>query len=287
LHLIQPEGVNLPMTTRRSLVFCVAIFWHVNSVQGAVVINPSSIAGVALIGANDPSFNDAVTQVLGPSLTPTTNDWLPFSAVLTNNTSQPIVAVIVKWVKLLPDGRKGTLIVHREFFSSSRPTVQAGKSAVALPGWVFLRPLPSGSQDATNQPDHFTQLQTFQAAASVEVTLDGVLLASGQFLGPDDTQVFEVLQSLQFGRSVYSEALTRNTSGQFVADVVNWLEGIASQGQHLDIDPRTGVPANSKVSGMATAASVLLGAYKAQGSSLMYQFAQARSSDSMPTNIFR
>jgi hypothetical protein len=275
------------MTPRRCLLLFLALFWQVTNAPGAVVVHPSSIPGVALIGPDDPSFHDAVTQVLDPSLTPTTNDWLPFSALITNNTSQPIVAVIVKWAKVRPDGIRGNLIVQREFFNSSRPRVEAGKSAVALPGWVFLRPSPSGLHDETNQPAHFSQLQTFQSATSVEVTLDGVLFASGQFSGPDETQGFKVLEALQFSRSVYSEASARNASGQPVAEVVNWLEGIASQGRNLEPDPHTGVPINSQAYGMARAANVLLGAYKARGAELMYQFAQAKYLDSMPPNIFK
>jgi hypothetical protein len=38
---------------------------------------------------------------------------------------------------------------------------------------------------------------------------------------------------------------------------------------------------------MARAANVLLGAYKARGAELMYQFAQAKYLDSMPPNIFK
>ena len=271
---------------RSAVLTLLPLLWQVNGVQGAVVVNPSSVAGVAFIGPNDPSFNDAVTKVLSPSRTLTTNDWLPFSAVLTNNTSQSIVAVIVKWVKVLPDGRKGTLVVHREFFGPHGQPVLSGQSAVALPGRVFGRPLPWGSQDATDRPDHLTELQKFQAATSVEVTLDGILFASGQFVGPNETHGFEQLLARQSARSVYSEALTRNANGQSAADVVNWLTGIAGQGRHLDIDPQTGVPTDSNASGMASAARVLLEAYKLQGASLMYQFAQARASE-FPFNIFR
>jgi hypothetical protein len=74
--------------------------------------------------------------------------------------------------------------------------------------------------------------------------------------------------------------------GQSAAGVVNWLTGMAGQGQHLDIDPQTGVPTDSNASGMATAAGILLEAYKLQGASLMYQFAQAKWSE-FPFNIFR
>lgn len=166
----------MALRTSGCLVFCLAMFWQVNGVHGAVVTNPSSIAGVAFIGPNDPSFNDAVTKVLSSSRTPTTNDWLPFSPVLTNNTSDSIAAVVVRWVKILPDGRKSTLVVNQTFFGSRSRPVQSGQSAVALPVGVFIQPSPSGTRDATDRADHITKLQTFQAATSVEVTLDGVLL---------------------------------------------------------------------------------------------------------------
>jgi hypothetical protein len=263
------------------------LLWQVNGVQGAVVTNPSSIAGVAFVGPNDPSFNDAVAKVLSSSRSTTTNDWLPFSAVLTNNTSESIVAVIVRWVKVLPDGRRGTLVLNENFFSPRARPVQSGQSAVALPGWLVDQPLPSGSQDPTDRPDHAANLQKFQTATSVEVTLDGVLFASGKFVGPNETHGFEELLAGQSARSVYSEVLARNAKGQSAADVVSWLTAIAGQGEHLDIDPQTGVPTDSNASGMAKAARVLIQAYKAQGAALMYQFAQAYSSASVPFNIFR
>lgn len=259
-----------------------------NGVQGVVVTNRSSIAGVAFIGPNDLSFNDAVTKVLSSSRTPTTNEWLPFSAVLTNNTGDSIVAVVVRWVKILPDGRKNTLVVNQTFFSSRTRPVQSGQPAVVLPvGGVLIQPSPSGSQDATNRPDQITKLQAFQAATRVEVTLDGVLFASGQFVGPNETHGFEELLARLSARNMYSEALARKANGQSAAEVVSWLAAIAGQGHHLDIDPQTGVPTDSNVSGMADAARVLIQAYKQQGAALMYQFAQAYSSESIPLNIFR
>ena len=177
--------------------------------------------------------------------------------------------------------------MNQQFFGPRGRPVQSGQSAVVLPGWVFGRPLSSGSQDATDRPDHIAELQKFQAATSVEVTLDGILFASGQFVGPNETHGFEYLLACQSGRSVYSEALARNASGQSTADVVNWLSAIAGEGKRLNVDPQTGVPTDSNTSGMATAARVLIEAYKVQGASLMYQFAQAYSSESIPLNIFR
>jgi hypothetical protein len=213
-----------------------------------VSVNPTTIPGVDFVGSDRPKFNDTLTRVLGLSRSKSENDWLPFSAMLTNNT--PLMAVVARWEKVLLDGSTETYTFDRSFFDSPAHRIGLGKTVAVLPYWIFEKPLPAGHVDLTDRPDHAEKVQSFQKASRVRVTLDGIVLASGQFLGPDQSHQFEHLVAIQAARKIHSEVLARRADGQSGADIVAWLRTIASQEQHWDTE--TGEPVDKKYPGDAS-----------------------------------
>ncbi len=153
-----------------------------------LVVQPSTIGGVEFIGPGDAGFPGMVTVLAGATPPPAESDWLPYSGVLVNHTSGKILAVAVRWVKTLPQRPDGYVRLQSQI-SSRTPAreIAPGAAVVVLPGWLFMKPLPTGGRDAIDQMDHASQIQSYRSATRVEMSLDAVVLASGQCVGPDQS----------------------------------------------------------------------------------------------------
>jgi hypothetical protein len=90
--------------------------------------------------------------------------------------------VAVRWVKTLPKGQTDTFVFSHKFFPNPAREIAPGAAVVLLPGWLFMKPLPTSARDATDEPDHTLQVQSYRSATRVEMSLDAVVLASGQCL---------------------------------------------------------------------------------------------------------
>jgi hypothetical protein len=265
------------------LGFCVV--FAVTSVHGqSVTVPSSSIPGVTLMGPNDLNFINSVTQVLGPSRTASVNDWLPFSVVLTDSSSQSIRATVVRWAFFRPDNNNNlsdTYVLSRTFLSSAGQ-LQPGKTVIVLPGWVLQGPVSSG-QDPTDEPDHLARVQSFQAATRIEITLDGVLFASGQFVGPNLSHQFESMSARQAALVIFSSVLSQASAGQPTADIVAWLRTVAAESITMQTQ---GSSQDNAVRILSVRfARQLLQAYDNQGETQMFALAKARAQNQL--NIFR
>jgi hypothetical protein len=110
-------------------------------------------------------------------------------------------------------------------------------------------------------PGHLT---IFQNAQKVQVTLDGVVFASGQFVGPNSANEFEELVAeTTVPAHVASTVLAMKASGEAIGTVVAWLE----ENGKLQSGDR-----NAQVT--ARTARGLLAAYKGGGEALLYEVAQ-------------
>ncbi len=63
-----------------------------------VVVHPPEVPGITMIGPQDAPYVEDVDQILGPVRLPSMSGWLPYGVVVSNGTSQTIVAVAVRWV---------------------------------------------------------------------------------------------------------------------------------------------------------------------------------------------
>lgn len=258
------------------------------SLYGQSLTVPSSaIAGVNLIGPGDSSFIHTVTQVLGPSRTPSISDWLPFSVVVSNSSSQPMVGIVVRWA-LFDSADNNNHNNPSDVYTFSRaspsPTAQLppGKTVVVLPGWVLQMPVLS-SPDPTSEPDHFDRVQSFRSATRIEITLDGVVFASGQFVGPDLSHEFESMSERQAALGIFSTVLSQSSAGQLTDNIVTSLRAVAAE----SITMRTQATSQDDAIRILTVrfARQLIQEYDEQGEAQMFALAKARAQNRI--NIFR
>jgi len=145
--------------------------------------------------------------------------------------------------------------------------VTPGKSVIALPvALLGASPLPRQFQlppppGTVPTPGH---LADFQNAQKVQVNLDGVVFASGQFVGPNSGKAYEeFVAETTVPAHVASTVLAMKESGEAIRTVVAWLEENSK--------PRVN---DRSAQVTARTAKILLADYKRGGEALLYEVAQ-------------
>jgi hypothetical protein len=240
-----------------------------------VTVQPSTIPGVEIVGPLSPGYAADIDQVLAPPRSPALNAWLPFGVVLRNTTQQNIVGVALRWSATLTNEStsSGTAMSLTE---APRHQIAPGEIAVALPGLgEVLVPGDASALPARLRlnapPDESTasdaaDLASYRTARNIEIVLDGVVFASGQFMGPDTGNEYEKwLADTTAPEQVAARVLAMKASGEPIGNIVAWLEQTAKSENSAD--------PTADVSG--TTAHRFLQTYQKQGEAALYQRAQS------------
>lgn len=221
-----------------------------------VTVAPCGVSSVTMAGAPSADYFERVDEVLGGTRSPLLNAWLPYGVALTNRSPQNIVAIAVRWRVTNSDGLPVVFSAESATFDNPRQQVPPGKSVIAMPAAVLL-----AAPRTLSGPGHLAE---FQNARKVEVSLDGVVFASGQFAGPNNGKVYEqFVAETTVPARVASTVLAMKDVGESVGTVVAWLE--SSTKPHS---------ADRKAQIAARVAKVLLAAYQRGGEALLYEKAQ-------------
>lgn len=226
-------------------------------------VTDAAISGVTVVGRGAGKYPPSVDAILGTDRGQWTNDWLPFGIVVTNNTSEDVVAFAARWAITDSEGNATSSIDTRSLWEDSTskvPQVLAGHHP--------------GFQDAVNFNYQPTELARYRNARSIAVTLDGVVFGSGRFAGPDTANEFSELKAE--GVAAYNLAtalLAKRDAGVRIGDIVEWLRRTASAqvaGSSLqNRDWLTAITGNR--------ARSFLRFYNAKGESWMYDMAQRQA----------
>ncbi len=142
-------------------------------------------------------------------------------------------------------------------FDQPKQQLPPGKSVIAVPGAVI------GPPGASRQFP-LTHLTDFQSARKVQVNLDGVVFASGQFAGPNIGKVYEeFVAETTVPAHVAATILAMRELGETVNTMVTWLETLCkpqSTDRNAQIKART--------------AKLFLADYKRGGEALLFQRAE-------------
>jgi hypothetical protein len=261
------------MTPQVATVFVVAVTVQ-TALSQTVNVEASTLPGIEILGASAPDYRSAIDQILGPVRSSDMEAWLPFGIVLKNNTSQTIAAVAVTWdlTNAMSQASAKTFKyrTRHELFTQPRRQIAPGKRAVAH--WGLLVP------EGTRVPARVAtgNLANFQNSTSIRVTLDGVVFASGQFVGPD-SQAYEYYQvHTTVPPQIAAKVLAMRDAGEPAANIVKWLQAVA-------VSDRGAVDQTAHET--ARTARGLLSHYRARGEASLYQVAAKQSEP--PIRVFR
>ena len=260
----------------RYVILAMAVACASLGLAQTVTVQPSTVPGVEITAPGAPDYAVSVDQVLPPPRSGALNAWLPYGVALRNSTQQNILGVALRWSAVMANGatESGTSMSLTQTPSHQ---IAPGQVAVALPnfGEVLVQGdasrLPARlrlNPPAESAADPDVNLAHYQTARTVEVVLDGVVFASGQFMGPDTANEYEKwLADTTVPGEIGAKVLAMKAAGESTGSIVAWLEQAArSEGSTDEAADMRGRVAHR-----------LLQTYRQQGEAALYQHAQAGS----------
>jgi hypothetical protein len=228
----------------------------------SVTVQPSTISGIEIIGPQAPDFAASVAQIVGTDQPGNLTAWLPYGVVVKNNSPQALAAMTVVWTETLDAGPLRP--VQRDYwswFNAPLKYVQPGSAVLAIPQNMLQQPR---NLTAFSAGRGLGNLPNFQRAQRIEVALDGVVFASGQFAGADTYSAYEEYQAqIDVPRSVATTVLEKKATSP-ISDILAWLQLLsASRGGDFTAQ-RSGSMARQ-----------LLGVYSRKGEAALYSLAQS------------
>ena len=159
----------------------------------------------------------------------------------------------------------------------SGPGIAPGQTVVyaAYFGVLGLRSPLAG--DPMTNPALPDQLARFQAQSKFVPTVDGIILQSGQFIGPDTRGEFEQISAKAASRpSVARAVLDQRDQGTPVDQIVTGLRAQVPPTQSVTANP--GEPRDWESHYRVNAARALVTAYEKGGADALFQLASSMAS---------
>jgi len=193
-------------------VAALALAAKILQAQPSVVVTPvsDSLSGIVLVSPSDPAFLPAVQALIGAANFPFYEPVLPYSVLVQNDTSRPIIDVCVIFDVTQVNGKKDGSLASG--WGNIPPS--AGAAPMLGPGAQILVSAVRGYAYTTprrNPPpaDLAARLAELTSAASIVISLDSVLFADGTLAGPDTRNNFvQYSQRLAADRDFASAVLS-------------------------------------------------------------------------------
>ena len=229
-------------------------------------IEPNTIPGIELIGPQSPDYSAAVAAVVGSDQPRDFLAWIPYGVVIRNTTAQAIVAFTLKWsCQSSPtEPLRNCSTYMQNSFTNPHNQLQPAHSLVALPnarsvfGADDLRAFTSGGG--------MGNLPGYQQAQAIDVALDAIVFASGQFVGPNATNAYDEYElEITTPRTIATTILDMRST-QSISAIVAWLQTVAQK--------RSSGLSDGSVSLSRSTARRLLNLYNNHGEAALYSDAE-------------
>jgi hypothetical protein len=215
-----------------------------------VHVQSPELSWLKVFSGADPVFNDVLARADSATATGALRDVLPYSIVVENQSSIPLIGLEVRFT--IATAGKGPMTKTFFFNSLGRPgecILLPGRSRVITP----VNSLNvSGSGLSTEDPFRpgavAEQIRVLQNADTVSVAVDLVIASDGRMAGPDRGGTLQRLKGSAEGyRQMRAEYLSRPDSLHDApsASLEQWLETEAAQ--KVMINPQTRTPDSAQV----------------------------------------
>ncbi len=236
-------------------------------------VTPSAIPDVQILAPPSADYLAAVNRFFGPERSPNLNNWLPYGIVLTNRTSQTIVAIAARWDSS-GNLHGGQFVLEYDAFNNPGSQLTPGKTAVVFPNLTLVLDglqLPPSFQ-LTPQPGSIAgdnTLSNLQSTAGIQFTLDGVVFASGQFVGPNGAQEYEeYVAEATVPAQISGKVLAMQAASESVQSILAWLQATQDQPVNRKVDGWQNLRISSRI------ARRLLMSYRSGGETKLSETAQ-------------
>jgi hypothetical protein len=156
-------------------------------------VEPSTVAGVELIGPDTAAFEDAVRLLLGREPDAVLKFALPYSLITRNDSSRAVALLGIRFNMVGPQAKKYSVTHYADMLRHSEKaaiTPGAVRFVCAEPLYtdmVFRRAREIDARGPMN-------LRTLRTMLQVSASIDCVAFDDGQFAGPDSLRAFDRLE---------------------------------------------------------------------------------------------
>jgi hypothetical protein len=193
-----------------------AILPYANA-QTVTVVQPD-VPSLQLIGSQSPDFATAAAAIVSPQTLQQLAAALPLAVVLKNGSAQPLIGYRLRWAVGATMNQRSHGMGTGMFSPKSPDALQPGAAVLFVPGFLLTHE-PS--------PEELQRLLQAQSSAqyswppgkTIGIGLDSVILASGQFLGPDVEN--------NFAHDVASSTAWRSVDANVQAQIANGVPFVA------------------------------------------------------------
>jgi hypothetical protein len=235
-----------------------------------VIVQPSAIAQVEVVSPQAPGFSACVAHLVGTDQPRNLAAWLPYAIIIRNNSQQALAAISAVWTVAFGGGPLvHSASVDAQWFDVPGRQIQPGETVLAIPAGILkqardVKPFADGRG--------IGNLQNFQPAQRIEISVAAVVFTTGQFAGSDADHVYEQWQAeIEAPRSVAAAVLEMKAT-QPIPDILAWLQTLATRRS-----PRSSGDFNADVKG--STARGMLNTYSTRGQAALYSMAQGMLQD--------
>lgn len=237
-----------------------------------------------IIPPTDPDFASISSLMLGSHVA-FFKPILPYSILVENMTSKPIVEISVAVDVVTADGSRIPMTQIRRSNFPPSPRIP-----VALPAWgtvLFAVDQHYSSIAARmhkgQMPRHYEapsaeQISRFRSAMSITFTLDSILFADGQFIGPDNDKQFDVYSSDLLAQRLLGHAVLAHQNGLADQDDDALRSFLADTIASARLTPPTysGAPISSTYArSLKQLASVCMGVLDTSGAMALFHYVRS------------
>jgi hypothetical protein len=211
-----------------------------------VTVQPSSIPGIDIVGPQSSEFAAAVPEILGidmSGLPPGMSPWLPYAVLVRNNSSEPLAGMCIVYAAtptVFLDRGPGPCALWFTSPYGISPAgarsfrLQPGKAVLVFPHFILKEPGDINPRRVPADEKWLSSLPNYQRAKRLTISLDDVVFASGQFMGPDIATEYPRFQSILTAPRAVATTLLEKKASAKIADILTWLLTLAPQASIMD-----------------------------------------------------
>jgi hypothetical protein len=186
--------------------------------------------GLVIISPGENSYDEMINTLRENMSGSPVEAIRPYSVFIKNTGERPVVAFVLKWELVRPDGKFITRtdqyvakysLMGDEDSDSNGHIIKANTPWLAFPGFAGALDTLTANNGAANLAPYFDRVSSNLAQYStVNVFLDGVFFDDGAFAGPDTTGFYGKVDALiRANQDLRDELETGRKSGKSADDV--------------------------------------------------------------------
>lgn len=213
--------------------------------SSSMITAVSPLPWLQITSSAGPQFQSAVDAAVAPNVVTMISQVLPYSVVITNAGSQPLIGLDVRFVLKLAAGTVVRNYFYHSFPQPEKPLLPPGRSILIAP-LVSANSLAGGAvpkqggagRSLTSTGDQ-EALQLLASAEELDISVDLAVASDGRTAGPDLAGTVKAQNDQRDAYSTLrSECLARMASGYSDAAIEAWLTPISEQKLFEDV-PKT------------------------------------------------